>query len=172
MTEKKFYQMSLEERLSLIAVKSGLTKNEIFTVVNHPLSFDKIDKMQKYGERLSVKDTTKGEVAIDLANTLRNFAQAYFENPKPTSTFDEFKNEFLKLLHSKDAIMNKHRAFWRPIVLNIAIALTGVGLFVLAGKLVQSKITTGKCSLFCTTTKRERQVNKIQKIVDKLNPSK
>lgn len=45
MTEKKFYQMSLEERLSLIAVKSGLTKNEISTVVNHPLSFDKIDKM-------------------------------------------------------------------------------------------------------------------------------
>jgi hydroxymethylglutaryl-CoA reductase len=45
MTEKKFYQMSLEERLSLIAAKSGLTKNEISTVVNHPLSFDKIDKM-------------------------------------------------------------------------------------------------------------------------------
>ncbi|MDP9490363.1 MAG: hydroxymethylglutaryl-CoA reductase, degradative [Thermoproteota archaeon] len=45
MTEKKFYQMSLEERLSLIAAKSGLTKNEISTVVNHSLSFDKIDKM-------------------------------------------------------------------------------------------------------------------------------
>jgi hydroxymethylglutaryl-CoA reductase len=45
MTEKKFYQMSLEERLSLIAAKSGLTKNEISAVVNHPLSFDKIDKM-------------------------------------------------------------------------------------------------------------------------------
>ena len=37
--------MSLEERLSLIAAKSGLTKNEISTVVNQPLSFDKIDKM-------------------------------------------------------------------------------------------------------------------------------
>jgi hydroxymethylglutaryl-CoA reductase len=45
MTEKKFYQMSLEERLSLLAAKSGLTKNEISTVVNHSLSFDKIDKM-------------------------------------------------------------------------------------------------------------------------------
>ena len=45
MTEKKFYQMSLEERLSLIAAKSGLSKNEISTVVNHSLSFDKVDKM-------------------------------------------------------------------------------------------------------------------------------
>jgi hydroxymethylglutaryl-CoA reductase len=45
MTEKKFYQMSLEERLSFIAAKSGLTKNEISAVLNYPLSFDKIDKM-------------------------------------------------------------------------------------------------------------------------------
>ncbi|MGE5685144.1 MAG: 3-hydroxy-3-methylglutaryl-CoA reductase, partial [Nitrososphaerota archaeon] len=44
MTEKKFYQMSLEERLSLLAAKSSLTINEISTVL-HPLSFDKIDKM-------------------------------------------------------------------------------------------------------------------------------
>src|SRR5919108_1624136 len=45
MTGKKFYQMSLEERLSLIASKRGITRDEISTVVNQPLSFDKIDKM-------------------------------------------------------------------------------------------------------------------------------
>lgn len=45
MAEKKFYQMSLEERLSSIASKSGLTRNEISTVVTQPLSFEKIDKM-------------------------------------------------------------------------------------------------------------------------------
>jgi hydroxymethylglutaryl-CoA reductase len=45
MTEKKFYHMSLEERLSLLAAKSSLTKNEISAVLNHPLSFDNIDKM-------------------------------------------------------------------------------------------------------------------------------
>jgi hydroxymethylglutaryl-CoA reductase len=44
-TEKKFYEMSLDERLSLIASKSNLTKNEISTVVNQPLPFDKIDRM-------------------------------------------------------------------------------------------------------------------------------
>lgn len=44
-TEKKFYEMSLDERLSLIASKSNLTKNEISTVVNQPLTFDKIDRM-------------------------------------------------------------------------------------------------------------------------------
>ena len=45
MAEKKFYQMSLEERLSSIASKSGLTRNEISTVVNQSLSFEEIDKM-------------------------------------------------------------------------------------------------------------------------------
>ena len=44
-TEKKFYEMSLDERLSLLASKSNLTKNEISAVINQPLSFDKIDGM-------------------------------------------------------------------------------------------------------------------------------
>ncbi|RPJ31337.1 MAG: hydroxymethylglutaryl-CoA reductase, degradative [Nitrosopumilales archaeon] len=44
-TEKKFYEMSLDERLSLVASKSNLTKNEISTVVNQALPFDKIDRM-------------------------------------------------------------------------------------------------------------------------------
>lgn len=45
MTEKKFYQMSLDERLSSIASKISITKNEISTVVNQPLPFEKIDRM-------------------------------------------------------------------------------------------------------------------------------
>ena len=44
-TEKKFYEMSLDERLSLLASKSNLTKNEISAVINQPLFFDKIDGM-------------------------------------------------------------------------------------------------------------------------------
>lgn len=44
-TEKKFYEMSLDERLSLLASKSNLTKNDISAVINQPLSFDKIDGM-------------------------------------------------------------------------------------------------------------------------------
>lgn len=44
-TGKKFYEMSLDERLSLVASKSNLTKNEISTLVNQPLPFDKIDRM-------------------------------------------------------------------------------------------------------------------------------
>jgi len=44
-TEKKFYEMSLDERLSLVASKSNLTKNEISTVVNQALPFYKIDRM-------------------------------------------------------------------------------------------------------------------------------
>lgn len=44
-TEKKFYEMSLDERLSLLASKSNLTKNEISAVINQPLPFDKIDGM-------------------------------------------------------------------------------------------------------------------------------
>jgi hydroxymethylglutaryl-CoA reductase len=44
-TEKKFYEMNLEERLSFIASKTNLTKNEISTIVNQALPFEKIDRM-------------------------------------------------------------------------------------------------------------------------------
>jgi hydroxymethylglutaryl-CoA reductase len=43
--DKKFYEMSLDERLSLIASKTNLTKNEISTIVNQVLPFDKINSM-------------------------------------------------------------------------------------------------------------------------------
>ncbi|MGH9974093.1 MAG: hydroxymethylglutaryl-CoA reductase, degradative, partial [Nitrososphaeraceae archaeon] len=44
-TEKKFYEMNLQERLSFIASKTNLTRNEILTIVNQALPFEKIDRM-------------------------------------------------------------------------------------------------------------------------------
>ena len=43
--EKKFYEMNLDQRLSLIASKTNLTKNEISSSVNEALPFDKINRM-------------------------------------------------------------------------------------------------------------------------------
>ena len=43
--EKKFYEMNLDQRLSLIASKTNLTKNEISSAVNEALPFDKINRM-------------------------------------------------------------------------------------------------------------------------------
>ena len=42
---KKFYEMNLNQRLSLIASKTNLTKNEISSAVNEALPFDKINRM-------------------------------------------------------------------------------------------------------------------------------
>ena len=44
-TEKKFYEMDLDERLSFLASKSNISKNEISAAVNQPLPFDKVDMM-------------------------------------------------------------------------------------------------------------------------------
>jgi hydroxymethylglutaryl-CoA reductase len=43
--KKKFYEMNLNQRLSLIASKTNLTKNEISSAVNEALPFDKINRM-------------------------------------------------------------------------------------------------------------------------------
>jgi hydroxymethylglutaryl-CoA reductase len=44
-SEKKFYEMNHEERLSFIASRTNLTKNEISTIVNQVLPFENIDRM-------------------------------------------------------------------------------------------------------------------------------
>lgn len=44
-TEKKFYEMDLDERLTFLASKSNISKNEISTAVNQALPFDKVDRM-------------------------------------------------------------------------------------------------------------------------------
>ena len=44
-TEKKFYEMSLEQRLLVISSKTNIPKSKISKAVKHSLSFDKIDRM-------------------------------------------------------------------------------------------------------------------------------
>ena len=44
-TEKKFYELSLAQRLSLVASKTNLSKHEISTAVSRGLPFDKVDRM-------------------------------------------------------------------------------------------------------------------------------
>ncbi|TLX68724.1 MAG: hydroxymethylglutaryl-CoA reductase, degradative [Thaumarchaeota archaeon] len=44
-TEKKFYEMNHEERLSFIVSRTNLTKKEISTIVNQVLPFENIDRM-------------------------------------------------------------------------------------------------------------------------------
>ena len=81
---------------------------------------------------LSCKDgLEKGKAIMELALELKGDIKTFTEYPKAQQLAQKetFKNEFITKLHSKDDLMSEHRAYWKVLVANILIALTGIGLF-------------------------------------------
>ncbi|WP_133130209.1 ankyrin repeat domain-containing protein [Legionella yabuuchiae] len=115
--------------------------------------FHKIKAMHKYGELLKDQGVSKGQVAIDLASNLTIMAEEFFQQTPEQRNFAEFELRFSALLHSKDKEMSAYRISWGTIVANIAIALTGVGLLFIAGKLIHSKVTENRALFFFQKSK-------------------
>lgn len=131
-----------------------------------------IKQMELYGRSLLSDDKEKGQVAITLAKDLMQKADNFFkislkDGIKPKE-FIQFSSEFKKLLHSKDAEMSTHRKLWKPIVANIFLALTGVGLLAIVIKsginIIKSPthVTLESC-LFFNKTNRQEKIRRIEK---------
>ncbi|WP_133129530.1 J domain-containing protein [Legionella yabuuchiae] len=117
-----------------------------------------IDQMFAYGLYLFTCDVEKGKTAIRLALDLRQELKNFFELPEHTQeAMEEFKRSFVKTLHSKDSEMSTHRAFWKVIVANIFIALTGIGLFALGWQYAQQG------QLFFAKTNRQKLIDSVEK---------
>ena len=115
--------------------------------------FPKIQAMHNYGVLLKDQGASKGQVAIDLASKLTTMANEFFDKKPEQRNFVEFEPRFSALLHSKDKEMSAYRISWGTIVANIAIALTGVGLLFIAGKLIHSKVTENRALFFFQRSK-------------------
>lgn len=115
--------------------------------------FQKIQAMHSYGLLLKDQGVSKGLVAIALAQDLTTMAKPFFEQEATQRNFAAFESGFSRLLHSKDQEMSAYRIAWGIIVANIAIALTGVGLLFIAGKLIHSKVTEGRALFFFQKSK-------------------
>lgn len=115
--------------------------------------FHKIQAMHNYGVLLRDQGASKGQVAIDLASKLTTMANEFFDKEPEQRNFAEFEPRFSTLLHSKDKEMSAYRISWGTIVANIAIALTGVGLLFIAGKLIHSKVTENRALFFFQKSK-------------------
>jgi hypothetical protein len=92
-----------------------------------------------------------------------------FFKAKPTERdFGKFKSEFLACLHSKDKEMSAYRIEWGTIVVNIAIALTGVGVLLIFGKLIHSKVMEN-CALFFFQKRKTTSEEKISAVESAMN---
>jgi TPR repeat protein len=84
---------------------------------------------------------------------------------------DQFKEEFISLLRSKDKEMEQHREVWKPIVVNILIALSGVGFLALIAKVsghaischLHEKHFSLNNACFFAKTKSQKQIKTIER---------
>jgi hypothetical protein len=141
--------------------------------------FLKIKLMKDYGSTLSKIDERKGNAVILLAEQLENkasiFKRLLQQKPIDPEKFAAFKEEFKTLLHSKDELMMEHREKWKPIVANILICFTGIGLLALsikAGANIISSLYLGRPitlndSLFFATTKSQNALAEVEKSFNK-----
>ncbi|MDR3443030.1 MAG: hypothetical protein P4L65_08440 [Legionella sp.] len=92
-----------------------------------------LNQMFAYGlYLLSCKNgLEKGNSIMGLALELKGDIKAFTEYPKAQQLAQKetFKKEFITKLHSKDNLMSEHRTYWKVLVANVLIALTGIGLF-------------------------------------------
>lgn len=96
--------------------------------------------------------SSKQQTIVDLAESLEQKVEGFFNGHffiQDTTTmlrnFHDFKSVFTKELHSEDRIINTKA---KQIVLNILIALTGIGTILLCMHGIKSYYQTGQCSLF------------------------
>lgn len=129
-----------------------------------------VDAMKVYG--LTLPDIER-KVVVDLSDALIEKLNHFIVTNQyevPTAQhFALFETEFNKLTHSKDNEMKQHRHVWFPILLNIGIALTGVGLVLIGVQLVTSKLCTGHACFFFEKTKRQDNIDAVQQSMNELS---
>lgn len=137
-------------------------------------AYKKIAVMRRYGQSLLRTDHTKGAAVVKLSDALKEKLYSFvlsFRNETPPD-FVIFQREFKELLHSQDAAMDHHRHQWKPIVANILLALTGVGLIAIMIKAgIQAINPKGNAddpnrtfnhSLFFAKTRTQEQLESIE----------
>ena len=106
--------------------------------------FYSIQSMKEHGKKLvRAEADEKGRMVIMLANDLerelKTFLVSSHKQAPTQDSLDRFKIKFSGLLDAKEPQMEEHREIWKPIVINILIALSVIGLFALLRHVYQQK---------------------------------
>ena len=130
-----------------------------------------IREMKEYGILLKNEGASKGQIAIDLAEALQSKTEEFFRQSDATTQLPEFKKQFSTLLNSKNNEMSEYRVSWDTIIINVAIALTGIGALLMIGQLLYSKATEGRALFFFqkSQTTSEEKIDAVSKSVAELN---
>ncbi|WED43396.1 hypothetical protein [Legionella cardiaca] len=134
---------------------------------NLPIS-QGIKEIERVGNTLiGVKGIAAKKLAVDLQ---KQWEALYFEVQKSDRDEEKIKGmkkQFHDSLHSQDDLMNTHREIWKPILINIGLALTVFGAVAIIGKTLYSGIKDNKLSfnscLFFAKTATQQHIEELDK---------
>jgi hypothetical protein len=131
-----------------------------------------VNGLESYGKARLLSDKAKHDAAVDLAGELRKMVSAFIHTNNDPNTlpgnFHEFKQRFSVTLHRHEKLFSEHRDYNRVILANILIALTGIGIFILGGKMTYSYMTSGRVEGFFAKTKGQNMMDNITDDLDDL----
>ncbi|CEK10945.1 hypothetical protein [Legionella hackeliae] len=126
--------------------------------------YQQIDLLKNHGCKLAYQSTyndidrTEGKKAVQLAEQLADLMAKFVhaKNSSDSNQLTSIRNQFACALEAGHREMKTHRYIWEPILANIAIAATGIGLLLIIGKY----LITG--STFFAATNRQKMVVSIE----------
>jgi len=120
-----------------------------------------INEMKQYAKTLAPNEKTiVSTLAAQLKLDVNSFIVQNPDKLPTTDSYQKFAEKFIARLHSQDAIMNKHTS-WKPIIKNILAGVSTLGI-ALGIKLIHSKATTGRFSLFFDKTQKQEKVSAVE----------
>lgn len=132
--------------------------------------FDKLSMVQdKIRDLRSRGFIREAELAYKLANNIQTSMLNYvfsIQQPNALSTFKTECAESIKL--AEESSLSQHRG-WKDILLNLSLAIIGVGIVYLAAASVNYYKTEGKHFFFHTQTKSEEIVHDLSSTISSMN---
>lgn len=115
----------------------------------------------------SAEETAFKTVKKDLVKLTGQLISEFPNQPPTPEQFKQFQRKFNATLHHQDEILEKN-INWPSLAVNLSLAITGLGLVVLAAQAIHSKVTTGKASLFEIPTEKQEKFAAIKKSVQEV----
>lgn len=154
------------EKIKLMRLQSdwpGVNEDALIRYEKLSNLHDKIRSFRDYGNELVKAGAPEGDYVLQQAEKLKalttSFSEHYFKR-EGISSLSAIKADFKDTIKESYQNMGNHRAQWKPIIANIAMAATGVGLLVLLTKL----LVTG--SAFFMETSRQRKLQEIDSALE------
>ena len=172
---------SAQEDKAVSNIKVHLIKNTLKYIKDHQndhkikllFSLHNLDaaikNMRTYADIVMPESSNKRQQIKLLVNKLESLAGKFIfasKFNKPTvHDFFQFKNEIAHEINQSQDAMQEHRQYWKVILANVALALTGIGaIFLLAKSLSEKKPT-----FFFKHTQREENLNKVKSQLEELD---